>query len=357
MSLLERSHGANPEKLYQAMGFPMPERILDFSTNTNALPWEGDLSIDLRRCLASYPDDEATELRRTIAEHERPFVEDCSSENVLVVNGSNEAVYLIASFLGGKKAALWQPVYGEYARALSAYGAKVQGVFNGVFNAENLPNLPEGTEAFFLCNPCNPTGGYVEREALENLLQRYPHTLFVVDEAYADFLRGEHRRLDFVRNQNLIVLRSLTKIFHLCGARVGYVLACEARIARLKARQPTWSVNAIAQAATLTFMQDKEFTRKTRNFYAAETPRFIAKIEKAGFLVLPTRTHFFLIQVDEDRPLIVFLLKRGLVVRHTRNFPGLDGRYIRVSTRAPEENDILIRALSDFNNHNRNRAD
>jgi threonine-phosphate decarboxylase len=357
MSLSERSHGANPEKLYQAMGLPMPERIFDFSTNTHFLPWEGDLGIgmgiDLRRRLASYPDDEAMELRRVIMEreneiaNENPFVEKTFPENILVVNGSNEAIYLVASFFGGKKTALWQPVYGEYARALSAYGAKVQ----NVFKAEDLA---EDTEAFCLCNPCNPTGGYVEREVLENLLRRYPRTLFVVDEAYVDFLRGEHRRLDFVRNQNVIVLRSLTKIFHLCGARIGYVLACETRVAQLKARQPTWSVNALAQAAALAFLKDKEFSRKTRDFYAEETPRFIAGIEKAGFTVLPTRTHFFLVQVEEvrgeggDRSLISFLLKRGLVVRHTRNFPGLDGRYIRVSTRAPEENELLVRALSDF---------
>ena len=59
-----RAHGANPEKLYAAAGIPMPDRVIDFSTNTNALPWRGDFSkIDLHRCLAFYPDDEATELR------------------------------------------------------------------------------------------------------------------------------------------------------------------------------------------------------------------------------------------------------------------------------------------------------
>jgi threonine-phosphate decarboxylase len=354
MSFPERLHGANPEKLYEAMGLPMPERVLDFSTNTNVLPWKGDLGVDLRRGLASYPDDEAAELRRAVAERERerayactdknPFAENCSPENVLAVNGSNEAVYLVASFLGGKKAVLWQPVYGEYARALSAYGAEVR----NVFRAEDLT---EDAAAFFLCNPCNPTGGYVEREGLEDLIRSRPRTHFVVDEAYADFLGGGHRGPDFVRNQNLIVLRSLTKIFHLCGARIGYVLACEAQIARLKARQPTWSVNAVAQTAALTFLKDKEFIRKTRDFYARETPRFIAGIEKAGFAVLPTRTHFFLIQARDDRLLIPFLLERGVVVRHTRNFPGLDGKYIRASTRAPEENDFFIRALSDFNEY------
>jgi threonine-phosphate decarboxylase len=350
VSFFQSRHGANPEKLYKAMGLPLPEKILDFSTNTNVLPWRGwnenqnknqnenrneFWDFELRRCLAFYPDDEALELRRKVAQGE-----GCSAENVLAVNGSNEAVYLIASFLGGKKAAVWQPVYGEYLRALSAYGADVLGVFSG-------DHLPQGTEAFFLCNPCNPTGGYLEGEALEKLLTRHSSTLFVVDEAYVDFLTGARDRIDFLRHRNVVVLRSLTKIFHLCGARIGYVLACEERIARLKTRQPTWSVNAVAQAAALAFMRDEAFVRETRDFYSRETPRFVAALERAGFKVLPTRTHFFLVEVADDQKVIESLLKQGLVVRHTRNFPGLDGRYIRVATRMPEENHLLVRALRE----------
>ncbi|MDR1875219.1 MAG: pyridoxal phosphate-dependent class II aminotransferase, partial [Synergistaceae bacterium] len=342
MSLCERGHGANPEKLYRAMGVPMPDpdKIIDFSTNTNVLPWEGwdGLKLDLRRSLASYPDDEATELRRVVAEREACAVKNCSVENVLVVNGSNEAIYLIASFLTGKRAIVRQPVYGEYRRALSAFGAEVRDAFEtNVFETD-----VGDAEAFFLCNPCNPTGEYLESTVLEGLFERHPRTLFVVDEAYVDFLTVTRRKLDFLRWRNVVVLRSLTKIFHLCGARVGYVLACEERIARLKTRQPTWSVNAVAQAVAPDFMRDGDFMRRTRDFYAAETPRFIAELEKAGFRVLPTRTNFFLVEVADDQGTIRALLERGLVVRHTRNFPGLDGRYIRVATRTPEENDLLV---------------
>jgi threonine-phosphate decarboxylase len=359
VSFFECRHGANPEKLYKIMGLPLPEKILDFSTNTNVLPWQGwngqgwngrgsngrglnenenYWGSEFRRCVASYPDDEATELRAEIAEREGRYVQGCSVENVLAVNGSNEAVYLIASFLGGKKTVLWQPVYGEYLRALSAYGADVHNVFS-------VNDLPEDAEAFFLCNPCNPTGGYLEGEALEKLFARCNRTLFVVDEAYADFLAGTRARIDFLRYRNVIVLRSLTKIFHLCGARIGYILACEKSIAQLKTRQPTWSVNAVAQVAALAFMKDDVFIQETRDFYAKETPRFIAAVRKAGFNVLPTRTHFFLVEVADDQKVIEALLKQGLVVRHTRNFPGLDGQYIRVATRMPEENDLLVRAL------------
>ena len=137
----------------------------------------------------------------------------------------------------------------------------------------------------------------------------------------------------------------MTKLHHLCGARIGYVLASPEWIARLKRRQPTWSVNAIAQRAALSLMQDTSYAAKTRAFYAAETPRFMEFVARSGFRVRPSRVHFFLIEVDDDTRVVRELLKRGLAVRHTRTFPGLDGRCIRVATRLPGENDLLAQAL------------
>jgi threonine-phosphate decarboxylase len=340
-----RAHGANPEKLYQAAGLPLPAgKILDFSTNTNVLPWDGRLDIDLVSAISSYPDDGAWELRAIVAERE-----GCSVENVMFVNGSNEAINIVASFFGGKRAAVLQPVYGEYVRALSAYGADVR----NVFAADKLLEA-QCYDAVFLCNPCNPTGAFIEPPELEGLFACSPETLFVVDEAYIDFLsgpwgkRGKLSKIDFLGRENVVILRSLTKIFHLCGARLGYVLACESWIRQLNRRRPAWNVNAVALAAGAAFMLDAAFVQKTREFYASETPRFMAALGEAGFTLLPTRTNFFLMEAGDDLKLIRYLMERGVVVRHTRNFPGLDGRYIRVSTRAPEENDFFVRALLEM---------
>ena len=55
--------------------------------------------------------------------------------------------------------------------------------------------------------------------------------------------------------------------------------------------------------------------------------------------------HYFLIRVDDDIAVIRHLLMNGIAVRHTRNFACLSGKYIRVSTRLPEENSILIEAM------------
>ena len=332
-----RPHGANPEKLYAAMGLPMPERIVDFSVNTNVLPPPVMPEIDLIRCLSEYPDDDALALRTLVAEREGR-----SLDEVLFTNGSNEALYLLASLFVGTTAAVLQPAYGEYRRALEAFGVPTADIFD-------LRDV-EGKALVFVCNPCNPTGSCIPFGELEARARANPRTLFAVDQAYSDFLLpdGEEASPDFGALPNILLLRSLTKLYHLCGARIGYVLASRSWVERLKGRQPTWSVNAIAQETALSLMKDGSYARRTRAFYSAETPRFMEAVARSGFRVRPSRVHFFLIEVDDDVRVIRGLLERGLVVRHTRNFPGLDGSCIRVATRMPEENDLLVQALSSL---------
>ncbi|MDR1481327.1 MAG: pyridoxal phosphate-dependent class II aminotransferase [Synergistaceae bacterium] len=322
-------HGANPRNLYRLFGIEMPERVLDFSTNTNVIEWGGSWDFPIKDRLSNYPDGECLRVRELIAS-----AEGCSPDSILVTNGSNEGIYLIASYFSGMRASFMDPLYGEYRRAAQAYGAvEVQS--------------GEKPDVSFICNPCNPTGAYIERDDMRETVSSSRETLFVVDEAYIDFLRCGHRPLSPLEHPNLIVLRSLTKIYHLSGARIGYLLAPDEWIRRLKARQPSWSVNSLAQDVAVRFLEDRDFVRKTRSFYAEETPRFISSLINAGFEVAPSMMNFFLVRVQNDMETIAALMKRGIIVRHTRNFKGLDGRFVRVATRAPEDNDYFVKCIRE----------
>ena len=116
-----RLHGTNPEKLYELFGLQMPERLYDFSTNTNAVAQRGGFVPDLRAALEDYPDDECLALRALLAE-----ATGAAPENILVTSGSNESIYLIASYEAARENRILQPVYGEYLRALKNFGAAPQ---------------------------------------------------------------------------------------------------------------------------------------------------------------------------------------------------------------------------------------
>ena len=316
-------HGANPENLYRAFNMPVPEKILDFSTNTNILSWP-DISLDIERLASSYPDPECTSLREIISSREK-----VPMSRILFVNGINQAIFLLARIYSGDTA-IFQPCYTEYSLAF--------------MNARSIFTLDDAGRFghVIICNPNNPTGRFIPY--LSQIIADNPKTIFIIDEAYIDFLtHHEPERLyDF---PNAVILRSLTKIFHLSGARIGYVIADENIIEAMKSRMPSWSVNAFAQELARKFLNDGEFLAGTREFYRVNTPILMDGLREAGFDVVDSDVHYFLVRVDNDIETIRHLLTMGIVVRHTRNFAGLEGKYIRVATRLPEENNILISAV------------
>ena len=303
----------------------MPEQILDFSTNTNILAWP-EVHADLERLASHYPDPECSRLRQLIAEREH-----IPPSRILFTNGSNEAIFLLGQVLKGNTGIL-QPAYSEYARAFTH--------LQGTFTHEDAGAFTN----FIIINPNNPTGKYIPD--LSRTVMANPQTMFVVDEAYRDFLlwREYERLCGF---PNVILIRSLTKIFHLSGARIGYVVAPEEVIAALRERQPSWSVNAIAQELAECFLRDEGFIARTREFYRANTHAFVEGLRQAGCEVVGSDVHFFLVRTDDDERVIAHLLRKGIAVRHTRNFAGLEGKYIRIATRRKSENGKLIAAMKE----------
>ena len=224
-----RAHGANPEKLYAAAGLPTPAKIYDFSTNTNAVPQREGFVPDLRAALEDYPDGDCLALREALA---REF--GAPAENILVSSGSNEAIYIIASYAAARENLILQPVYGEYKKALDGYGARTRNIFS-LAEAEGARGA-----AVWLCNPCNPTGALIPGAELDAASERNPETLFIIDEAYRDFVWTEELPRAPKILPNVVRLRSLTKIYDLCGARVGAP-------ARMERQRPRAAGGALAR--------------------------------------------------------------------------------------------------------------
>ena len=331
-----RAHGANPEKLYAQFGIKMPDNVLDFSTNTNVLMSKTEFEPDFEKLISGYPDDESTELKEKISEK---MVVD--AQNILVTNGSNEAIYILASMYD--KIAILQPTYSEYGRACLAYEKQACDIFSP-------DEIKEGTGLLIICNPNNPTGKYYNAQDMGKIVRKCAAqgTDVAIDEAYIDFLLQVHGIIDISKHENVYILRSMTKIYRMAGIRLGYIMAESGKIKALKMRQPTWSVNAVAQAYGLHCLNEEGFLNRTLDYYITETARLKAAVSSLGFEILPSDTHYFLMKTADDERLIRYMLTEGIVLRHTRDFAGLDGRYVRICTRKTQENNRLIEALKKY---------
>ncbi|WP_046174738.1 threonine-phosphate decarboxylase CobD [Domibacillus indicus] len=349
------SHGANPAHLYDASGMVKPSSIIDFSVNTNPdgpPGWLKDKWPSFLELVEDYPDPSGQAAVNAIARRLALL-----PENILPGNGAAEIIHFIARHASGKKAVIVTPAFSEYEDACRAYGCMIDyvpvDVDSWVLPVETLEEKAKEAAVIFICTPNNPTGQVFQRKELIRLLEktRAFGTIIVIDEAFYDFA-GEDSIVSEIRPfPHLAVLHSMTKMYAVAGLRIGYIAASPEIITRLKRYRPHWNVNAIALQAAQEIASDTQYAARTRTWIREERERMMKEMKKIGFSVLPSSVNFYLLKdssLDEQKLLLRFLLKRGIVLRHTENFHGLDGRWLRAAVKKEKENNQLLSALREW---------
>jgi histidinol-phosphate/aromatic aminotransferase/cobyric acid decarboxylase-like protein len=259
-------HGGDTRWLAEAAGKPERE-LLDFSANINPLgppEWLRPLISSQISMLQHYPDPHCTALVDAVADRY-----GVTREEVVAGNGSTEILYLLARTAKKSHALIPVPCYGDYLKAAEQVGMHVQTVPAG----EELPcEMLTPDTAVFVGRPNNPTGVVCPADRLRAVAAEHPSTLFVVDEAFGDFVE-DFDSLTQRRPANVIVLLSLTKIFAIPGLRTGCAVGDPSLIQRLLELQPPWSVNTLAQAVSTAALRDREFVRRTRLYVTRERKR------------------------------------------------------------------------------------
>jgi histidinol-phosphate/aromatic aminotransferase/cobyric acid decarboxylase-like protein len=243
------------------------------------------------------------------------------------------------------------PTFGEYAAASRLMAATVvewradpAADFRPDVDALAQTLAASRPRLVWLCNPNNPTGAYLGAEAISALLAAAPAALWVLDEAYRPFAAQPWPGTSLLERGNVVLLRSLTKDCALPGVRLGYLLAAPDAAARCAAAQPPWSVSAAALACGLAALRGGEHVARTTSALRDEAGRLAAGLREQGWRVLPSATHFMLVEVGDAAALRGRLLREHRIqVRNCASF-GLPG-FVRVAARRPEENDRLLAAM------------
>ncbi|MBI1926916.1 threonine-phosphate decarboxylase [Candidatus Poribacteria bacterium] len=358
---MKSQHGGELENIARRYGIDQ-SRLIDFSVNLNPLGPPNGLDGIVKTALEQvrrYPDSESRHLRRKLADSL-----NISEACVLVGNGATELIYLIARALRPKRTLIIQPTFTEYQRSVELMNGTIAHAFlekenHFHWNEAKILAGAKSAHLVFLCNPNNPTGGLIPTETLLALAKALPQTLIVVDEAFIEFLPDAEMHsivCSISRYPNLICLRSLTKLFAIPGLRLGYLVAQEGVIERLKAHKEPWTVNVVAQAVGVAIVGGEavgEYLRKTRDVVSTERDFLLAQLHQiAGLRPYPSQAPYLLCRLEAPdwtaRALLEKLLSFQLLIRDCSNFVGLDRRFFRVAVKTHAENRKLIQALKQM---------
>ena len=314
--------------------------LIDFSANTNPeVP--PDVEAVYRGAFETsrtYPPEPPGSFREAAASYV-----GCDPEQVVPFPGGlaaiRQAIDLAVS--PGDSVLVPAPSFGEYAREVRLQGGEPTFVA-----PDRMPAADPGQAALaIVCNPNNPTGPAYDRGRLADFAGRCEAagTPLLVDEAFLGFTD----RPSLAGRSNVIVARSLTKLFGLPGIRCGFAVATGPQLAAMVAARRPWNLSAPALAVGEYCLSRSDFIRVTRDRVRTERERLRTALSDR-FDVHPSDAPFLLLDVgDEDvDALLQTARSRGVAIRDARTFRGLD-THVRVAVRLPAENDRLLEVLLD----------
>ena len=294
--------------------------------------------------ISNYPEPEARELEEMIAAEE-----GLTPQQVMVTAGTTEAIYLIAQLYRGYASVIPQPTFSEYASAAKQFDHTISN-----YNNDAMEYLPPD-RVYWLCNPNNPTGKVMQKNLISYVIRHHNRYVFVVDQAYEDYTEYEmlHTR-EMQDCYHLLLLHSLTKRYCIPGLRLGYITGSPILLDRLRQLRQPWTVNALAIEAGKYLIGNKVdvLPQPRRKEYLEEARRLHSELSKIeGLMLMESDANFMLsyLQNTTSRELKQWLIDNyGILIRDASNFRGLDTQCFRVSAQTPEEDDMLVTALTDY---------
>ncbi len=303
--------------------------------------------------IRSYPDLHYSELKKSIGQWH-----SIDPSMVLPGNGAAELLTWAARDASHSGiSALPSPGFSDYKRALHCWNGSYLEVPLPLSWKSNFPQkfpLDLKSKVVWITNPHNPTGQLWSRKSLEVLLKT--NDLVICDEAFLPLVpKGEQQSLiPLVKNyKNLIVIRSLTKIFAIAGLRLGYAISQPKRLKQWQILRDPWPVNGIALSVGLMLMSNQSVMvrqiKKVENWVINEGKWLNYHLSTLpGIIAHPSSTNFQLI--ESRQPLTSLrekLAQKGILLRDCRSFKGLGETWLRISLQTKEDNQLIITKMRE----------
>lgn len=330
-----------------------PAGIIKLASNENALgasPLAMEAARRALKDLSLYPDGSCYRLKRALAERW-----GLGSDQFVIGNGSNEVLELLGhAFIGpGDEAVMGQGAFIVYKLVTLLFGGRPVEVPMRNYRhdtAAMAAAVTDRTKIVFLPSPDNPSGSRNTNEEIHELIESLPaHVLFVLDEAYAEYLEdGPDLRPYLQRGKRVFGTRTFSKIYGLAGLRVGYGFGDPELVGLLNRPREPFNVNSVAQAAAVAALSDIAWVKRCREANAGGLEQLQRGLVQLGLPYIPSSGNFITAKVGQAAEAFGFLQKRGVIVRPLAPY-GLP-EWIRVTVGLPEQNERVLAELNSFLN-------
>ncbi len=352
------SHGGNLNEEARRLGVKASE-ILDASASLVPFPPPKALKNCLiKACttnsLRNYPDRSHEALKEVISNWHQVH-----SSMVLPGNGAAELfTWAARDAKNTGLSCLPTPGFSDYSRALRCWDASYINLPLPLSWSSEKPQpfpLEPPTNVLWITNPHNPTGQLWSRQSIEPLLAK--QDLVICDEAFLPLVpKGENESLLPLVSQcpNLVVIRSLTKLFGIAGLRLGYAIGSNDRLRKWNQWRDPWPLNSLAIDAGVTLLGNtsalKKWIMKVQHWVKEEGVWLQTNLKKIpGITPYPSAANFLLIKGQFSlMPLREKLAHRNILLRECQSFEELGERYLRISFQNRRGNQRIIKGLQDL---------
>jgi len=303
-----------------------------------------------------YPDGSGFKLSEALAKKHATNI-----DSITLGNGSNDVLELIArAFLTAEHSAVFsQYAFAVYPIVTQAIGAKANIALAYPADHQSMPYghdlgaiynaIDDTTRVVFIANPNNPTGTWLEIDALTAFLNKVPDTVIVVlDEAYYEYMPDELKPDSsglLKQFDNLILTRTFSKMYGLAGLRIGYSVS-HPDVADMinRVRQP-FNANLIAQEAALAALSDEQHVTNSINSNNSGLKQLVDGFTELGLTSIPSIGNFITVDVAQNAmPVYEALLREGVIVRPVANYQLPN--HLRITVGTESQNARALSALA-----------
>jgi histidinol-phosphate aminotransferase len=340
--------GRSSEEVRRAYGL---SRVSKLASNENPLgssPLAIEAIASCMNTLNVYPNS-GLDLRRVLAEKFEAKV-----ENVIAGSGSESIISnIIRTFLGDEDEVLTtEGAFVGFQMLAKSRGMAYRTVpyRNWHYDLTALAGaISDHTKVIYLANPNNPTGTIFSKQEFDEFYRHVPErVLIILDEAYFEYAKDTPRYPDSMhyRYDNVITLRTFSKVYGLAGVRIGYGFAHERLISNLLKVKLPFEPSTLAQAAGVGALADREFLHKSLELNARGLKFLTQGLREIGLTVVPSEANFLMVVLPEAAQaaqLTADLVKQGIIIRPLAGW-GLP-TCIRISTGTDEDNQRCLDAI------------